>query len=128
MGGRLRRALGYGLVVSVLLAGALVVFNMIIDNVISTVETVVVPCQHGGMWSGEKCECIGPWTGLTCGECSCVHSQCDQLHVSVPFANSLWGCRCPDNWLGAYCDFARRSETKRETANRMSSWVLGVQV
>ena len=116
-GGQLRRALGYGVVVSVLLAGALFVFNMIIDNVISTVETVVVPCQHGGLWSGNKCDCIGPWTGQTCGECACVHGQCDQLHISAPFANSLWGCRCPDNWLGAYCDLCTSERDEEQNCN-----------
>ena len=116
-GGQLRRALGYGVVVSVLLAGALFVFNMIIDNVISTVETVVVPCQHGGLWSGNKCDCIGPWKGQTCGDCACVHGQCDQLHISAPFANSLWGCRCPDNWLGAYCDLCTSERDEEQNCN-----------
>ena len=106
LAGQLRRAVGYGVVVTILLSGAFFVFNVVIDSVISTVETVVVPCQHGGVWNGDKCDCSssGPWVGPMCGKCGCVHGQCDQLHISAPFANSLWGCRCPDSWLGAYCD------------------------
>lgn len=115
--GQLRRAIGYGVVVTILLTGAFFVFNLTIDSVISTVETVVVPCQHGGVWDGEKCECVGPWTGLMCGECGCANGQCDQLHVSAPFANSLWGCRCPDNWLGAYCDLCTSEQDKDGNCN-----------
>lgn len=115
--GQLRRAIGYGVVVTLLLGSAFLVFNLTIDSVISTVETVVVPCQHGGIWDGRKCECVGPWTGPMCGECACANGQCDQLHVSAPFANSLWGCRCPDNWLGAYCDLCTSEQDEEGNCN-----------
>ena len=73
LGGQLRRAIGYGVFVTILLSGAFLVFNMVIDTVISTVETVVVPCQHGGVWNGDECDCSssGPWVGPMCGECGC---------------------------------------------------------
>ena len=55
----MRRAVGYGVIVSILLVGASFVFNLVVDDVISTVETVVAPCQHGGAWAENKCECVG---------------------------------------------------------------------
>lgn len=109
-----RRAIGYGVVVTLALASGIFVFNNVVDRVIDEVEVVVQPCQHGGVWEPafEKCSCIGPWAGPYCGKCTCENGGvCDQLNINVPFSGTLWGCRCPDNWLGSLCDLCTSNIT-----------------
>lgn len=109
-----RRAVGYGVIVTLVLGCGIFLFNFVIDRVIDEVETVIEPCQHGGVWvpALEKCSCVGPWDGTYCSDCTCENDGvCDQINVNVPFSGTLWGCRCPDNWLGSLCDLCTSNKT-----------------
>ena len=101
-----KRAAAYGALVTVALAIFLVLVDRTAFLVINRMEQVVEPCQHSGTWDplAERCACLGPWTGTYCGVSTCQHGGvADTLHVQVPFAGTLWGCRCPDLFIGSLC-------------------------
>ena len=102
-----KRAAAYGALVTVALAICLVLVDRTAFLVINRMEQVVEPCQHSGTWDplAERCACLGPWTGTYCGVSTCQHGGvADTLHVQVPFAGTLWGCRCPDLFIGSLCE------------------------
>lgn len=102
-----KRAAAYGAVLTLAFAICLVLLDRTAFLVINRVEQVVEPCQHSGTWDplAEQCRCLGPWTGTYCGVCTCKSGGvCDTLHVQVATPGTLWGCRCPDSWIGVECE------------------------
>lgn len=89
---------------------ALVVLISIgLESVISNLDAMLVPCQHGTPYneiSGD-CSCIDtPFTGKYCGVCNCkFDSQC-MLGGTTPKVGSDYGCRCPlgTKRYGFLCD------------------------
>lgn len=101
------RSVGYGLVLTLVIAAIAFLVDRSADPIIHEVERVVVPCQHGGEWSSaeEMCKCVGPWVGKYCGECACENGGvCDTNNIQVATPGSLWGCRCPDRLVGSLCE------------------------
>ena len=101
------RSVGFGAIASVALAAALFLVDRTGDTVVNEIEKVVMPCQHSGVWdpSSESCQCVGPFSGKYCGECTCQNGGvCDTNGVQVATPGTLWGCRCRDRYLGAECE------------------------
>lgn len=113
----IRRTVAYGLSVTLALTVVFFLVDRTVDQIVNEVEVVLQPCSHGGTWNGKTCDCVGPWGNEDddpyCNLCTCVHGQCDQNNVNVPFSGTLWGCRCEDKWMGQHCDvcFTENEET-----------------
>jgi len=78
------RSIGYGSVLTLVLAAVAFLLDRSVDPIIDEFEKVIVPCQHGGEWvsTKETCRCLGPWTGKYCGECACENGGvCDTNNI-----------------------------------------------
>lgn len=93
----------YGLV-----AAALVVMVSIgIENLINSLDSMLVPCQHGTEIGADgTCSCVDtPFEGQYCGTCKCKHGSCVFGPGTTP-SISDYGCRCllDTKWFGLLCD------------------------
>lgn len=86
-----------------------VLISMGLESVISNLDAMLVPCQHGTPFneiSGD-CSCIDtPFTGKYCGVCNCKFGAQCMLGGTTPKIGSDYGCRCPlgTKRYGFLCD------------------------
>ena len=109
-----RRTLGFGVVVSLVLAVGVLFVDRTANTVIFSVEKVVQPCAHGGRYKEDgTCECEVMWGGDYCTECTCVNGVCDTVGIQVEIPGTMWGCRCKDpKTIGPLCSVCNANLTE----------------
>lgn len=95
----------YG-VFSIVGAGLITLLAFSVDRAIDSLDSMLIPCQHGTSYSNGKCFCEGsPFVGKFCGTCNCSVGTC-VLGGTYPRITSDYGCRCPQDskFFGYLCD------------------------
>ena len=95
----------YG-IFSLLGAGLIALLAIGIDEAIESLDSMLIPCQHGTTWTNGKCSCIGtPFVGKYCGICNCSTGYCT-TNPTTPRITSDYGCKCPQDskFFGFLCD------------------------
>ena len=97
-----RRTLGFGIVLSAVLAVLVVFVDHTADVVIFSVEKITQPCAHGGIYREDgECDCQAVWTGTYCTECACESGVCDTVGCAGGVSRHNVGlplCGFEDNW------------------------------
>lgn len=100
--------LHWGLI-SIFCVAVIVLTSISIDDAISGIDNMIVPCQHGAVFSSEhdRCACEDtPYTGVYCGICRCANGFCVEGGGTTRRITSDWGCQCPydSKFFGFLCD------------------------
>ena len=95
--------------ISLVCAGLIVLVSITIDGAIRALNNLLVPCQHGTVFSKAtgQCECTGtPFDGVYCGKCKCANGFCSSSGGTTPRITSDYGCQCPydSKFFGFLCD------------------------
>ena len=99
------------------LAGGLTGIHYTIDYITNSIDSILIPCQHGTEYRSDlgRCDCTGtPFTGKFCEECACENGGiCNTIDVTTPFLTSTFGCKCPTLFFGTHCQncFANDTDT-----------------
>ncbi len=95
----------YG-VFSIFAMGIVVLVSLGIEYLIDSIDTMLVPCQHGTKYINNKCDCLNtPFVGKYCETCLCENGFCMIGEGTTP-SKTAYGCRCrleSKSW-GYYCD------------------------
>jgi len=103
--------LRYG-VFSLVGASLIVLIALSIDKAIDSLDSMLIPCQHGTPYSMGSCFCQGtPFVGKFCGICNCSAGTCE-IGGTVPRITSDYGCKCPggSKFFGFLCDRCHAQE------------------
>ena len=95
----------YG-IFSIFAMGIIVLLSIGIQYIIDTVDTMLVPCQHGSKYLNNKCICLNtPFTGKYCEKCLCDNGFCMRGEGTTP-SKTDYGCKCKldTKYWGYYCD------------------------
>ena len=87
-------------------SGLIVLIAISIDRGIESLDSMLIPCQHGTPYSQGECFCQGtPFVGKFCGICNCSIGTCT-LGGTTPRITSDYGCRCPQDskFFGFLCN------------------------
>jgi len=102
--------LRYG-VFSIVGAGIITLLAFSVDRAITSLDSILIPCQHGTSYAQGSCFCQGtPFVGKFCGICNCSVGECvfdsETSPVTSPRISSDYGCRCPlgTKYFGFLCN------------------------
>lgn len=94
----------------------IVIVSITIENVIDSLDEILVPCQHGTKFINGKCDCsASPFSGQYCENCTCAHGYCLLGGGTTP-TTSVYGCKCDlgTKFWGLYCDQCNTKNSKVE--------------
>ena len=98
-----------------ILAGGLTGMHYTIDYMTTSIDSILIPCQHGTEYRSDlgRCDCVGtPFTGKFCEECTCENGGiCNTIDVTTPFLTSTFGCKCPTLFFGTTCQHCFANDT-----------------
>ena len=71
-----------------------VLLSITVEYAIESIDSMIVPCQHGTTYVNNKCSCVGsPFDGKYCDNCICDRGYC-VLGEGTTKSTSDYGCKC----------------------------------
>ena len=105
-------------ILSVVTMGLVVILSIGIEQLIGSLDEMLVPCQHGTEFINGKCSCLGtPFAGQYCETCVCQNDGYCVLGGGTTPSTSIYGCQClvGTKFWGYYCDTCNTIDNKVET-------------
>ena len=71
-------------------AACVIILGILAHQILHTLLDVTQPCQHGGVWTGDHCDCSasgGVWAGTYCEANNCSNR-------GKPVLDNVWNCQC----------------------------------
>ena len=104
-------------ILSVVTMGLVVILSIGIEQLIGSLDEMLVPCQHGTEFINGKCSCLGtPFAGQYCETCVCQNDGYCVLGGGTTPSTSIYGCQClvGTKFWGYYCDTCNTIDNKVE--------------
>ena len=116
----------YGIFSIVGIAGV-VLLSIVIEYGIESIDSMLVPCQHGTTYVNNKCSCLGtPFDGKYCDNCICDRGYC-VLGEGTTKSTSDYGCKCLTGtkiW-GRLCDMCNTVDNATDCKGNCTSPFYG---